>query len=158
MASAKTTPEPHNNPIVKVGDFIVVTEGRNSNHFMTDKVCKVIATSPNFLTAPGAPKKCPVSITVRILVGDDKSVNLFYSSPADSFRFADNEEILEAMREEINREEKALILLEKRLLIREKYASKEEYIANKIQGLFSDPQDRTAEILELLNELPHLDF
>ena len=130
------------NPKLKKGDMIIVTE--SGNGAPEGIVLEVASKSGNYFVV-----KNPE---------DNRSYNLFPNgNPKDIFIYADREARKKYLRETVKAKREELVLLERDLEILDNYASDEAYTAHKISEILKNKDDKLA-IETLLKELKKTNY
>lgn len=139
------------NPNVKIGDKVILTKARNGQTCSKGEVLEVIRER-------GATN----SIVVKSKTGNQYS--LFYNSPADQFELADRDAQIRNLKEEIKEMKVSLKERETELAFMEKYETKEDYVAEKLDKILTAHAEnktsskRTSAIAEILKQLKQTDL
>ena len=130
------------NPKIKKGDIIIVTDGRN-----------------------GAPEGIELEVINKsgsYWIARDPEKNMNYNifsngNPKDIFILADREARKKYLKEKIVEVKKDLLIMERDLEVLTKYDSEEEYMAYKISEILKNKDNKVA-LTSLLKELKKTNY
>lgn len=140
------------NPKVKKDDLIILTSSQNGLQSHVGKTLKVSTCFYNGYFNVIDPKT-------------NKNVGaVFNTSPADTYKLADRNSQIEAFKDQIAEKENELKELKSEVEFLEKYESKEDFVAEKVDAILTaysakgSKKARTGAIAQILKELKKSDM